>query len=831
MEAEINNVFPLQRVPFERPENVQQSSMAFRVPDALNRFLVTAAPVEKTVPSDDILDAFARHSNDADDVLRGWTSLQSAVFRGDYERVLRIIHAGFDVNETSQKYPIPGLFIAATQGNPGIFGLIIDCDNVALDEVIHPDLEREEITGGPTLLHCLLSKSAKNGDYEECLKILLSTVKRSGKKQTEIRKIINYANEDDNRNTPLMLAARKWNQETMLELLKLGANVSMANGSRERPMHYLKSDVFEQFLEYCVHLIPDEKQLREPDLPSNVAEFDREMTKEKSKKLKSMKPKLEVPNVVVNFSFLAPPLDVEPTIVPISVTRGYSQDDERVKCDLEDGKTGGVKFKYDNEYSEMETLLQMSNDPEERYNKFLSHPVIKIFLQKKWSKVKGFYNCGIRMHLMFAFAVTWYILERFASKDNPQCWPNKTDKNNNNKDNKREFGALYVLFCILFGLYSVLIGYDWYLGVKNKKSKRLLYKFLLELYPIVSCLSILICKQEALHYVIIGYLCIFALEELIQVSLAPNIYLKTWGNYLDVATLTSAFIIVFDTKGVSFFYLNNVCLAERVLASFIMIAEWGKFISVLVQHPLLGTHFQAHLYIPIFFKVMQTFLFFFIAYGTFLFTYALGFFVIFHDSKDPRDNYISPWLAFMKTSAMFVGEINFDNLAAEKNIDGLFPHLFFASFLVIIVIVLMNLLNALIIGDTGEMLKNADIIHIRTKINTIMYLERMLGAKFGFLARIKNKIQNEDIFVFNDNFNSKSGLWHLKYDNVSPTDVITAIRDIVTQKTVKKNEDKMRQNSSMDKIQEQLNSLQNEITSLKNNFFLFHRRKRIQTDI
>ena len=388
---------------------------------------------------------------------------------------------------------------------------------------------------------------------------------------------------------------------------------------------------------------------------------------------------------------------------------------------------------------------------------------------------------------------------------------------------------LYVLFCILSGFNATLIGYDLLVGIKQKKLKRILYKFLLEIYPIVSCIILIYYKHDALRFVLFGYVIIFVIQEMIQFSLSPIIYLTTWGNYLDTFTLYCTLLILSDENGKVFTFIlepQSKLLATRVLASFIMISEWGKFTAVLVKHPLMSKLFQAHLYIPIFFKVMQTFLFFIIAYGQFLFTYALGFFIIFHDGdvdeKGGENIFRTFWLSLVKTSTMTTGELNFDELPIDQNRNGILPFLFFASFLVIIVVVLMNLLNALIIGDIGEMLKNADIIHIRTKINTILYLERMLNVSvmgFGVLDRIKKKLQNNDIFIFNDHSNTQCGLWHLQYDRLPSQDIVTAIKEIVAQRTIKENEEeKLRENLTLEKIQYQLDLLQNLIKNKKSSF-------------
>ena len=229
----------------------------------------------------------------------------------------------------------------------------------------------------------------------------MRAVKRSLKKWEEIRCIINYPDQENDNNTPLLLAAKKWNQDAMLELMKFGANIALANALQERPMQYLKSDTFQRFLdEFCIRQANRDHDL---EFPCHVLDYHEYKKVDKDR--------LEVPNVIVNFSFMAPPLiRKQAQKSPSDVIEGYQDEEEN------------FRYRYNYQQSEMETLQQMCVDPEQRYAKFLSHPVIKLFLLKKWEKVTGFHNCEIRMHLQFAFCFTWYILETFTfCNDNNEC--------------------------------------------------------------------------------------------------------------------------------------------------------------------------------------------------------------------------------------------------------------------------------------------------------------------------------------------------------------------------------------------------------------------------
>ena len=72
----------------------------------------------------------------------------------------------------------------------------------------------------------------------------------------------------------------------------------------------------------------------------------------------------------------------------------------------------------------------------------------------------------------------------------------------------------------------------------------------------------------------------------------------------------------------------------------------------------------------IFSRVLQTFFFFLLWYSFFILAFGLGFYIMLHTDTDPNKMgaidpasdysfFDHPWLALVKTSTMFVGEIEF----------------------------------------------------------------------------------------------------------------------------------------------------------------------------
>merc|ERR1719356_2256851 len=151
-----------------------------------------------------------------------------------------------------------------------------------------------------------------------------------------------------------------------------------------------------------------------------------------------------------------------------------------------------------------------------------------------------------------------------------------------------------------------------------------------------------------------------------------------------------------------------------------------------------------------FLKVLKTFIFFFTWYCLFIIAFGLGFFILLHDdtadkradnSTTSEEEYVffnKAWLSLVKTTTMFVGELEFSDIPI--NLDShLAPlaYVFFLSFVFLIVVVLMNLLNGLAVSDTGLIRDKAEIFSYRSQVETISTFESMLlGDPFDFLSNV-----------------------------------------------------------------------------------------------
>ena len=78
-----------------------------------------------------------------------------------------------------------------------------------------------------------------------------------------------------------------------------------------------------------------------------------------------------------------------------------------------------------------------------------------------------------------------------------------------------------------------------------------------------------------------------------------------------------------------------------------------------------------NVYVTMFYNFMGTFFFFLLWYAFFITAFGLAFYIMLHKddgSEIGEDDYIyfnKPWLALVKTSTMFVGELEFSDIPID----------------------------------------------------------------------------------------------------------------------------------------------------------------------
>ena len=190
-------------------------------------------------------------------------------------------------------------------------------------------------------------------------------------------------------------------------------------------------------------------------------------------------------------------------------------------------------------------------------------------------------------------------------------------------------------------------------------------------------------------------------------------------------------LAIFDESDVS---------VKRCLSAFLIIVSWSTLLFQIANHPSKRTE-NFNKYVMMYQTVAKSFMKLFLVYGLFVISFSIGFYIMFHDDigEDKKlgtnslTSYVffdTPYEAFAKTIAMFVGEVDFNNMPIgisysrrHGNISVTLAYLFFLTFIFMVVIVLMNLLNGLAVSDIADIVAKAEIKHQISIINILKDLE------------------------------------------------------------------------------------------------------------
>eukprot|EP00095_Tigriopus_kingsejongensis_P003021 maker-scaffold170_size291898-snap-gene-1.41 protein:Tk03021 transcript:maker-scaffold170_size291898-snap-gene-1.41-mRNA-1 annotation:"transient receptor potential cation channel protein painless" len=617
-----------------------------------------------------------KHSN-------GYTLLQKASHNGLSDLVVALLEdEGCNPNGVTENAPIPPQLMAATQGHASVL-------QVFVDHKADFGVRAEE--SSETVLHCIL----KAGDRDDpkfmaCLKVIFD----SEPVMEDIQHIINKR--DELGNTALHYATQKWPQSISRALLENGANIGMKNHWNETPIEKIQPDTLEAFLnEYCIEAKGD----------VNHENFE----------------------LTFNYSFLAPPKEDLPF-----ANQDGQDDPESQKL------SSGSDFKV--ALPETQSLWYMGQSKEHRH--LLKHPVVTSFLYLKWQRIRRFFNRNVRFYLLFVFVLTWYIFDQFGGESIRY------------KDSN-QIPFWYGLFVLFSLMVLLLIIRDWAMDLKDiMRSERVKRKNPSEEDPLSSGkLCFMIVFSNWIEVLLIGFLgvilftgqtylwlalliltVILTLREFFQATVSLKSYLLSPENWLEMSIIVLIALIL----GLERSEFNTDL--KRHLSAIVIVLSWAELITLVGKHPKLTTY---NVYVTMFYKVMGTFFFFLCWYMFFIIAFGLGFYIMLHKDganyTSGPDDYVffnQPWLALVKTSTMFVGELEFSDIPVDLE-SSLAPlsYLFFLSFVFLIVVVLMNLLNGLAVSDTGVIQEKAEIVSYISQVATISYTESvLLGDPFNFLS-------------------------------------------------------------------------------------------------
>ncbi|XP_023324174.1 transient receptor potential cation channel protein painless [Eurytemora carolleeae] len=553
-----------------------------------------------------------------------------------------------------------------------------------------------------TVLHCLLKNYNKDieEDFSRFLEILFN------KDDIKIRRSIDLVlnRKDLTGVTPLHYATEKCSQNVVRALLRRGANIGIKNMWGEIPISRICPRLLEEFLDQdCI--IGDGEV------------HDKEFS------------------LTFKYSFLAPdpqslpepyrpPLELDEALQPLNQEVNKINDNKERKTAL----------------PETESLWYMGQSKQHRH--LLKHPVITSFLWFKWERMRPYFNRNLRLYLLYVFILTWFIFEQFGGVGQKPAI-------------RDAFFVLYIALCILT---TLLIIKDWTrdlkeiisspqkedpdYGVRSSRRGQGLVSQMTSNIPDILQISGMVCiffiQPSHLNIPLIVLLCILVLRELLQLLVSMKRYLCSLENWIEVAMIVLVVYILCNNTEDDF-------AVNRHLAAIALVFSWTELITMIGRHPKLH---HLNIYVTMFYKVLNSFLLFLMWFSMFIVAFGLGFYIMLHtdtvtdisglEDEDKNPLFNKTWLSLVKTSAMFVGELEFSDLPIDSSgYLGMLAYCYFLSFVFLIVVVLMNLLNGLAVSDTGDIKAKAEIYSYISRVETISYMEStLLGDPFDFLSNV-----------------------------------------------------------------------------------------------
>ncbi|XP_023344392.1 transient receptor potential cation channel protein painless [Eurytemora carolleeae] len=648
--------------------------------------------------------------------VRGYTCLQKAVLANLPTFVTQLLNHGVNPNLYSVENPVRPVLLASYRGHYQVLSVFVEELETALSlgkvSKVSPNFAVWSRDTQETCLHMILKKSHSKAllglgsdselkgldeDYRKCLNILLS----SEQVRSQLGRVINKR--DILSYTPLHYAAQMWSQADITKLLKLGANIGVRNSRGEIPLSRILPETLEEFLNHCSN---HENHPLHQDF-----------------------------KVEFNYSWLAPPVD------------DYQSEewDQHRQDELE---RAGLP--------ETESLWCMSQSKSHRH--LLRHPTVTSFLWLKWQRVRRFFSRNIRIYLLFVTCLTWYIFTRFGgiklnssepSLDTGALDPPAVSSSNSTqfcKHPRFDSGAQLGFWMVLFVIESIfLLIYairDLFRECGCKSGTDFMIAFLsswFEMFLAALIILIFITGEGGLWWVITLLFVTLTLREIFQMTASLKRYFFSLENLLEIAMLGLLGVLLFapDTLDPT---EDGDCVVLRHIAAVCILLSWTEMIILVAKHPRLSRY---NVYISMFYKVLQTFFLFLVWYSFFIIAFALGFYIMLHKDipnfTPDSDHYVyfdSPWTSLVKTSTMFVGELEFSDIPidTESNLAWL-SFTFLLVFVFFIVVILMNLLNGLAVSDTGIIMEKAEIVSYTARVETISYMESvLLGDPFLFLS-------------------------------------------------------------------------------------------------
>ncbi|XP_064122020.1 uncharacterized protein LOC135226418 isoform X2 [Macrobrachium nipponense] len=329
--------------------------------------------------------------------------------------------------------------------------------------------------------------------------------------------------------------------------------------------------------------------------------------------------------------------------------------------------------------NEMETLMEISKS--KLHRPAIKHPLVQTLLYAKWRKALPLYLFNLFIYFVFVVILTAFV---YSIKD------------------LRILEARAAEFLKSKGSVNATLNED----VESKQTTvNVLMAFL------IPCTIYMVIR------------------EVFQIYFSHSTYLKSIENYLEWILVVFVFVLCVAPLDVD---------STRHLAAWSMIVAWYEFVLVLGRAPPLA------IYITMLRHVSWNFLKLIFLYGALILAFTISFNIILQPSIGEEDTEFSDfWTTLPKAIVMATGEFEYSDLNEHFSRQILFltsALLVFLLFLFLIFLVLMNVMNGLAVTDTQQVVDDAVLYSLTSRLE-LVYLIESLFLNFPGMRSYTSKVQ------------------------------------------------------------------------------------------
>ncbi|XP_070492199.1 transient receptor potential cation channel protein painless-like [Chironomus tepperi] len=396
---------------------------------------------------------------------------------------------------------------------------------------------------------------------------------------------------------------------------------------------------------------------------------------------------------------------------------------------------------------ETRALKLIASQP--RFKSLLTHPVLTSYLELKWKRVNVLVYIALFLYFIFFVYLSLFILKFFSDQkygtnysfiSARQNFPEESTTINPIQYNElKDINVLKVLFGRRKRDIPTSAAPN--VNVSQTNSTKTEESQTLEDYMTSYRILYRIC--------LIGTL-ILTLCEIIQLIFSWRTYFFKLSNWVDCTLLFLAYVVLLN------YFAYDVDLFRKLRAVLFLVISFQSFI-------LLSRVSKLSLQLEIFKKVSRTFIKFIMLYFMLLFAFAMAFNTLYgsenteqtknvnnskahkkEDKKDDENGFKTIMMSIITVIRMMLSD--FDKMKLEP--DDNFNSIIFLTFVLLITIILFNLLNALAINDTQQIMKSAEIVDVRKRIAIVGNCERILAfLKIEFFNIYSNLLNDGRIIL------------------------------------------------------------------------------------